>query len=289
MITERIRTMLAQCEDGRAPFPPTILFNEDWLLRLVLDWFANSVEARDESHPLAPSPGARWFSEALLPSAFLPRYRGDLLAESRTHADGMIGHIHIGRRGATDLSLRSEAIDNPQLAVVEAKMYGKLSAGVKNAPFFDQAARSVACLAEILRRADRSPAEMGVLGFTLVAPRSRIDEGVFDDALNPRSLRHKVQARVEGYEGSLDPWYHAWFEPTLKRLDIRMFAWEDLIEQIAFEDMEAGQLLDSFYGRCLKFNRPQRNAAPERQTLPAWACPTPRVRGAAEAVANGRG
>lgn len=275
MITDRIRAMLAQCEGGHAPFPPTILFNEDWLLRLVLDWFARHEPAREESHPLAPAPRAKWFSEALLPSAFLPRYRGDRLAESRTHADGMIGHIRVGRRGATDLSLHPD-IPAPQLAVVEAKMYGRLSPGVKNAPFFDQAARSVACLAEILRRADRSPAELGVLGFYLVAPKVRIDEGLFEDELNPRSIRHKVQARIEPYEGSLDPWFHAWFEPTLKRLDIRTFAWEDLIESIAFDDMAAGQLLDSFYGRCLKHNRPQRGAAPERQTLPAWACPSPR-------------
>ena len=35
----------------------------------------------------------------------------------------------------------------------------------------------------------------------------------------------------------------------------------------------AGQLIDSFYGLCLEHNRPQRRSAPERQTLPAWACP----------------
>jgi len=271
MLTDPIRAMLAQCEHGRAPFPPTVLFNEDWLVRLVLDWFARSESAREEGHPLAPARRAMWFSEALLPSAFLPRYKGDRLAESRTHADGMIGHIRIGRRGATDLSLRPDT-DRPQLAVVEAKIYGGLSKGVKNAPFFDQAARSVACLAELLRRADTPPGEMGTLGFYLVAPRARIDEGVFDDDLAHRSIRHKVQARVEGYEGSLDPWYHAWFAPALIRLDIRMFAWEDLIDAISFEDMAAGQRIDSFYGMCLKHNRPRRAAAPERQTLPAWAC-----------------
>src|SRR4051794_22263487 len=79
MLTDPIRAMLAQCEHGRAPFPPTVLFNEDWLLRLVLDWFAKSETARDEGHPLAPALGASWFSEALLPSAFLPRYKGDRL------------------------------------------------------------------------------------------------------------------------------------------------------------------------------------------------------------------
>lgn len=268
---DRIRNMLALCEDGRSPFPPTVLFNEDWLLRLVLDWFAKHPESCDEAHPLTPRPGARWFSEALLPSAFLPRYRGDCLSESRTHADSVIGHVRIGRRGATDLSLHPDT-PRPQLAVVEAKMYGRLSSGVKNAPFFDQAARSVACLAEILRRADRSPSEMGSIAFLLVAPKIRIDEGLFDHELGLRSLRHKVQARIEPYEGSLDPWFRSWFEPTLKHLDVRMFAWEDLIDEIAQVDMQAGQSLDTFYGLCLKHNGPKRHTAPERQPLPAWAC-----------------
>lgn len=262
--------MLEACEEGKSPFPPTVLFNENWLLRLVLDWFAR--HPGDEGHPMAPAKGASWFSEPLLPSAFLPRYKGDRLAESRTHADGVVGHLNIGRRGATDLSLRPDAT---QFAVIEAKIYGKLSGGVKNAPFYDQAARSIACIAEILRRADRPPSEMNSIGFFLVAPKVRIEEGTFEDDLSPRSIRRKVLARIEAYAGTLDPWFHAWFEPTLRSLDIRLFAWEDLLDEIAFSDMASGQLLDSFYGRCLRYNRPQRNAAPERQTLPAWAVAPP--------------
>ena len=271
MVTDPIRAMLARCEAGDAPFPPTVLFNEDWLLRIVLDWFAKSEMARDDGHPLAPARGAKWYSEPLLPSAFLPRYRGDRLAESRTHADGVIGHIRVGRRGATDLSLCPNT-DRPQLAVVEAKIYGGLSKGVRNAPFFDQAARSVACLAEILRRAERPPEEMGVVGFYLTAPRSRIDEGLFDHDLGLRAIRHKVQARVEAYEGSLDAWYDRWFAPTLARLDVRLFAWEDLIDAISHEDMAAGQVIDTFYGLCLKHNRARRGDVPDRPSLPAWAC-----------------
>ncbi len=48
---------------------------------------------------------ATWISEALLPSSFLPRFRSDLLAESRTHADGIIGHIAIGKHGKADVEL----------------------------------------------------------------------------------------------------------------------------------------------------------------------------------------
>lgn len=70
--------------------PPTHLYNEGWMLRLVLDWLDRH---RDLEHPLALHEGARWYSEALLPSRFLRDEHGDPLAESHTHADGLIGHF----------------------------------------------------------------------------------------------------------------------------------------------------------------------------------------------------
>ena len=86
-IIDRIKAMLEACEAGVPPFPPAVLFNESWLLRIVLDWFARRGGDR---YPFSPAEGASWFSEAWLASAFLQRYRGDELAETRTHADGVI-------------------------------------------------------------------------------------------------------------------------------------------------------------------------------------------------------
>ena len=148
MVLDRIVSMLRSCDSAAPLFPPTELFGEGWLLRLFLDLFSTH---RVDNHPLSFSQRARWFSEALLPSAFLPRYRGDPLAESWTHADGVIGHFHIGHVGRADLSLSHDA---SQFIVLEAKMFSKLSSGVTHARYFDQAARTVACMAEVLRRAN---------------------------------------------------------------------------------------------------------------------------------------
>src|SRR5205814_10158969 len=128
-----------------------------------IDWFAGHGGDR---YPMSPRLGARWFSEAWLPSAFLPRYRGDRLAESRTHADGVVGHFTIGDPGTSGLSLSPDA---HQLVVVEGKLYNRLSAGVRNAPYYDQAARTVACMAEILRRAGRPAESMDDLAFLVIA------------------------------------------------------------------------------------------------------------------------
>lgn len=261
MITERIRAMLAACEAGGPAFPPNVLYNEGWLLRVVLDWFERHGGDR---YPLSPLPGARWFSEAWLPSAFLPRHRGDVLAEGRTHADGVIGHFTIGDPGTAGLTLRPDA---RQLVVVEGKLYNGLSAGVRNAPGFDQAARSVACLAEVLRRAGRAPEAMDDLAFLVIAPQSRVDDGDFTPATELASVRRQVLRRVEAYEGERDAWFRDWFEPTLARVDVRCLGWEEVVEVIAFHSPEWGQVVDSFYGQCLRHNRPRNRARfPGRRT-----------------------
>ena len=168
MIPERFSDMLSAA-DGNSPFfPPTLLFNENWLLRVILDWFSRAGLTH---HKLLFGQNARWFSEALLPSAFLPRHRGDPLAESWTHADGVIGHFKIGGSGKGDLCL----LPSPkQFVVLEGKIFSRLSPGVKNAPYFDQAARNVACMAEVLRRADCPSGRLATLGFYVLAPASQL-------------------------------------------------------------------------------------------------------------------
>jgi hypothetical protein len=269
MIMDRVRAMLEACEGGEPAFPPSTLFGEQWLLRVVVDWFERHGGDR---YPMSPSPGARWFSEAWLPSAFLPRYRGDHLGESRTHADAAIGHFRIGDPGTSGLTLQTDA---RQFVLLEAKLTNRLSSGVKNAPGFDQAARSVACMAEVLRRSDVRPSTMDDLAFLVLAPRARIDDGVFARDTDIAAIRAKARRRVESYGGERDAWRVDWFEPTLERVDVRCLAWEDVIETIAFHDPATGQAIDAFYGKCLHFNRPARRAAypgPRAGANRPWSC-----------------
>ena len=271
MIVERIKAMLEACEAGTAAFPPTELFNEDWLLRIILDWFARQAGDR---YPLSPMPGAEWFSQAWLPSAFLTRFRGDRLAEARTHADGVLGHFVIGDPGTAALTMAPQA---RQFVVLEAKLYARLSAGVRNAPNYDQAARSVACIAETLRRVDRRPESMDELAFIVVAPQARLDDGIFEWDLALDAIRRKVRRRVEDYAGERDAWFRDWFEPTWKRIEVRSLSWEDIIEVVAFHSMADGHIIDSFYGQCLRFNRPQSRGPLPRSPFPvrprAASCP----------------
>src|SRR4051812_48197891 len=129
---QRLVDLYLACGTDRAIMPPTSLYNEGWMLRLVLDWFSRQPES---SHPLSFLHDSRWYSEALLSTQFRPRSRGDVLAESWTHADGVIGHFTIAE-GRGDVRLQRDA---RQLVVVEAKMFSGLSRGTKRALTFDQA------------------------------------------------------------------------------------------------------------------------------------------------------
>lgn len=117
---QRIFDLLGKSGSMDQLFPATELYNEGWLLRIVLDWFATRGIAR---HPLTFSPGCRWFSEGLIPSQFIARFRGDSLAESWTHADGIIGHFEVGRSGKADISLAPSA---RHLVITEAKLFSRL-------------------------------------------------------------------------------------------------------------------------------------------------------------------
>lgn len=210
MITDRIKTMLGSCHDTTPLFPPSELYNEGWLLRLFLDWFSGQ-DIRE--HPLSFPENGKWFSEALLPTAFLPRHRKDPLGESWKHADGVIGHFNIGNTGKGDLSLSKDAT---HFVVLEAKMFSKLSSGVTHAKYFDQAARNVSCIAETLRRAQVSPSKVSRLAFHVLAPQSQINRSVFDKNMSKKSIRSKVERRVEEYEGAKDSWFRKCSEMGVK-------------------------------------------------------------------------
>ena len=164
----------------------------------------------------------------------------------------MIGHFEIGSKGTGDLSLAPRA---KQLVVTEAKMFSKLSPGVTNAKYFNQAARNIACLAEVAKRANRRPSTFDRIGFFVIAPKSRIEEGVFVDHLNIDGIKETVERRVSEYEDeSKRDWYETWFLPIFDTMSIRSISWEEILSVISASDSSGAQELSSFYGKCLEFN-----------------------------------
>jgi hypothetical protein len=245
---KRIHSLIDAVDRKPQRFPPTIIYNEGWMLRLVLDWFESHHLT---NHVLSFRPEATWYSEALLPTPFKARYQGDPRAEARTHADGLFGHIAIGNLAKTDAQLLLPAT---QLVVIEAKIDSALSTGTLNAPTYDQVSRNVACVCEMLSRAKRRPQEVPALAFVLIAPKQRINAGVFTAKLDKQSVKVAVRSRVETFSPELDAWWEEWLVPILEAIRVEALSWEGLISDIATVDGPASCELVAFYDRCLKYN-----------------------------------
>jgi hypothetical protein len=157
----------------------------------------------------------------------------------------------IGSTGKTNLELIPDAT---HFIVLEAKLYSGLSKGVTNAKYYDQAARNVACIAEVLRRADRKPQSYSQIGFYVLAPKDQIKSRTFSRHLDKRSIEDRVNRRISSYEGVRDDWFKDWFIPTLEVNDIRSISWEAVLDIISEKDSKTGDFLKEYYSQCLTFN-----------------------------------
>jgi hypothetical protein len=261
-LPDRMFRLLRTCEaDEDACFPPTEVFNEGWMLRLVLDAF-QSLNLTLGSLRFARD--AKWFSEALLESPFKPSLRADPLGEGFTNADAVIGNFEF--RPATRAGLRLHQ-DASQFVVVEAKMFSNLSAGTKNAPGYNQAARNVACIAEAVAKSGRSVESFASLGFFVIAPDKRHRKPGYtnlESSMDPEAIRVAVDQRIRAYEAAERPearklrqWQAANFAPLVERLatqgSLAVLSWENCISQIATADASGGDELKAFYDRCLAY------------------------------------
>ena len=247
---EKILHQLAQAEH----FPKTVFYNENWLLRIVLSWFSDH---RDVPHPLQFHAASTWYSEALIPSRFLPRFKGDTLAEGHTHADGIIGQVSI-----TDSSEFMAGIpkDITQLIVTEGKLGSRLAAGTTHVRWFDQAVRNVAALIYLVSENLDAPDNLSSFAFYVLAPEERIQqEATFTTYMERGSIREKIVRRIDLYKDEADyqnlqEWYETWGIPLLERMDISLISWESILTVISQHDPSFGTELQDYYSTCLHYN-----------------------------------
>jgi hypothetical protein len=259
MIPERLFEILKFAErDERSYFPATRIFNEGWMLCLILD----AIQTLNINNELGFLKRSDWYSEARLDSCFHPTTRADLLSEGSTHADAVVGDFDFKEETAAGLRLRS---DSRQFVVVEAKMFSNLSRGTKNAPAYDQAARNVACMACTIAHSNLRVSDLESVGFFVIAPnitKRRNRNTNLESCIRPDSIRSAVSQRIAGYEahnrpeaGELRKWERDYFLPLVDRLctedRLKVLCWDESLEAIAKVLPSHGADLKRFYERCL--------------------------------------
>lgn len=231
---------------------PTEFYNEGWLLKLLVHAITD-FGLRD--HPLYVNENNIFFSEGLLYSPFLQRFRGDPLAETHTHADGVIGNFKIGN----DLNKGSLHLVGDKLNVFEAKINSGFSKKVTKAPFYNQAARYVACIAETIDRANKLEVLNDLsIGFYLVVPKGQYNKKMhFEMLLDKNHIFDRVKERVEQYKDEADyekriEWFKTKFKPVLEKIVIEPLFYEDIISML--NDYKYIDEVNDFYKSCIKCN-----------------------------------
>lgn len=226
--------------NDKCAFPETLIFNEGWLLRSILNKFKYSRTKL--SFPFLPFPeDSRIFSEAQLSTPFNKSPKN----ETNTHTDGIVGDFLI--RGGTKSGI---ALKAPKyLAFFEAKMNSGLSKGTKNITDYNQLSRTVACIINELKNI-KEIKDVKVWSVVLYPKdNKKIDKSLEDKII----LQEQISKRIRDYDiNRVDRIFCNSWNNILNNIEVKFVTWEDIITEL--KDNE----LTEFYEKCKQFNRPNK-------------------------------
>lgn len=218
---------------------PTILFNEGWMIRLLIYY---SVQENLKIGNIDFSENPNWTSEALIDSPFV---RTQSLRENHTHTDIILGDfsVEFKNRGAITVNPGAQ-----RLGIIEAKMNSNLSQSVANAKDYNQASRSIACLAYNTWATDCD------IFFTLAVPEATIKKKKFEDQLNKELIASQIEQRFNQFEESNQVGQHKkQIMAKVKKCVIDILPYEDWMNAIC--DVKIKTELTAFYTRAIEYNR----------------------------------
>jgi len=139
-------------------------------------------------------------------------------------------------------------------------MFSPYSQKVKNAPRYNQAARTIACMCHIWKKSMQSLENMDVAFYTIIPETQRIDEPTFNEWTDRDHIKRTVLDRVMAYNGrpdfkKKDDWYKNDFYKFSEKIKIDIFHWEDIIKYIKEKETVYGKELDEFYKKCEEYNK----------------------------------
>ena len=256
-ITE-ILSSIEKYPDGENNILPTALYNEGWMLRLVLNWFSKNPET---GFRISFNKEARWFSEGGLEPAFAG-------GEGYTAADGIYGNFTVGTQGAlshkNNVKARGISDIRPekncgQFVVIEAKMCSGFSTGITRDGKYNQAARYLACMSHVLHEAKIDINTIKDLAFYVLLPKWRKSNSTINKFLQKEKVIDVVKERLEktvGCDTSSErvKWFKNAFLPFMEKVLIKPIAWEEILDFIKKADKDAYEILNEFYLMCRRFN-----------------------------------
>lgn len=220
------------------------LYNEEWLIKIFLDWYSKTTTSYKYEFLLAKS--MNWFSEASLPSIFHDNY---------TKADGVIGDFHFPDDSKASLIALNP--DFKKVTFIEAKMGSGFSSKTTNGKDFDQISRYFGNMGAMLHDVYQEQLEFELLNFVAIYPKNsnhldnikryvNNDLKYFLDKVNKRE-----PYRVNQYDVEL-------FKKVMNLIEKSnqhtvFITWEELIEAIQDDDFKHKFI--KYYRKCCRYNK----------------------------------
>ena len=262
-LIEMTSKLLKNCDEEYTNLAPTIFLNEGWMIRFLVGasigdgLCLNGLDFDQMTH---------WYSEGLLASPFLPRIRGDQLAEGYTHADIVLGDIHV------DVDPKADGAVTPKppkgkigyLGIIEAKMKSRLSPGTTHAPDYDQASRNLGCLAFNTLGMEHK------IFLCIAAPEITLDKHKIREIARKEEMLEKIGKRFEMYgraisEPHITPTLKTAYEEIYEKRDAVLeraasatcivISYEDWLKQLKGVAFDWAEDIQRFYSQCLEYNR----------------------------------
>lgn len=174
-ICKAVTAMAECCTESGTPVAKSEVYNETWLLRMVLacihdykgDFVTGDAKIKKVLEKIQKAVCKHWISEGGLEPAFEQ--------EGTTWTDAILGNVKIcnnNKRGV-EVEIRDPSTG---VIIIEAKMGSELSSGITNSSNYNQAARNIACLAKLLNKEKVSKKIISESAFVLFAPKSKLEE-----------------------------------------------------------------------------------------------------------------
>jgi len=240
--------------------PPKLIYNENYLLRLIMYWFLkknrfiiNSDSDRKICKAFQFIDDARCYTQATLESPFKSAIKGgkDTLAEPSSVVSGVVGHFKVlyGKRKER-VTLLPEA---SQFIVLETTMIKPLKKGNKSFKKYHQIARDIGCMIQSLSHLD--DVFLKHIGLYVIAPEATLKLETFKTFTYKQNIEELMLMRLEPYGDDEEKLaFLDLFKKVFQRIDMDSISFEDIIDFIKKNDNTFGEDLTDFYDNCLLYN-----------------------------------
>ncbi len=225
---------------------PTEIYNEGWMTRLLVFY---SMQEKIKLREIDFSSIINWTSEALLSSPFVSVSKA---REGYTHADMAFGDFKVDYKQNGKGSGKIIVNENAKVfGIIEAKMASPLSAFTANGPEYNQASRTVACIAH-------NTLDHYKTFFYVVVPESKKfkknRKGIsISDLVNEEKIKAQIEDRFRHHNENNDEKINE--RDIIKKVEkciVGIITYEEWIK--LFTDETVKKSLNDFYDKCRKWN-----------------------------------